>query len=207
MPRLPLGDLEEARRDPGAYRRKLDAAAEKRYGNTYMGVLRQTIFRYHRTGDVGDAYDYLETRLAHGGFRSPRRKSETFDQLDWYVDEFTNRGWPTFQTGLRVAVPLPAEARPDLICSGEVSRVDIVPSGGYAGWLFRSKAAGWADELRMPILQQVLASDVLGVPLAEIRVGVYSFAEQVLGSRCYSEAEVKAAFLGLERLLVRMGYC
>lgn len=74
-------------------------------------------------------------------------------------------------------------------------------------WLFRSKAGpAWADELRMPILQQVLASSVLGVPLSEIRVGIYAFHEQLVDSRCYSQAEVEEALAALGDLLVRLGF-
>lgn len=206
MPRLPLGDLEEARRDPGAYRRKLDAAEQKRFGNTYIGALRNAIYRYHRTQDADDAGRYLEDRLA--AFGSARRNAETLDQLDWYIDDITRRGWPAFQTGLRVAVPLPPEISPDLTCTGQVDRVDVVPSGGYAAWLFRSKAGtGWADELRMPILQHVLANQILNVPLDEIRVGIYAFQDQWADSRCYSEAEAEAAYGGFENLLARLGFC
>lgn len=207
MPRLPLGDLEEARRDPRAYRNKLDAPAEKRFGNTYVGALRQAIFRYHRVREREEAMRYLQNRLLHPRLKNSRRKSETLDQLDWYIDEFTGRGWPMFQTGLRVTVPLSLEFPPDLICSGEVSRVDVVPTGGYAAWMFRSRAgSAWSDELQMPILQHILASRILGVPLSEIRIGIYAFQEQRVDSVCYSQAEIEEAWMALEDLMVRLGF-
>jgi hypothetical protein len=130
----------------------------------------------------------------------------SIDQFEWYTEEYVNRGWPTFEAQLRVLIPLPSRVPPDLFCSGEISRVDMMPARGYAAWLLRSRGGeGWAHELRMPLIQGALAQN-LGVPASEVRVGIYSFEEQFIDLHGYSQIEVDQAYADLDDLLTRMGF-
>jgi hypothetical protein len=206
MARLPLRDIEEALRNPAAYRQKLILSAGGSYGPTYFGALIDAVFKFHKTnGNVVEATAYLQTRLNR--FLNRMRCAEIMDQFKWYIEEHANRGWPTFETRLRVFIPLPSRVRPNLFCSGEVPRVDIVPAGGYAAWLMQSRAAkDWDRELRMPLVQGALAQGPLGVPSSEIRVGIYSFQEQFVDFRSYSQTEIDQSYSDLDSLLKRMGF-
>ena len=153
MPRLPLRDLEEALRNPMAYRQKLQQSVDSFYGPTYFGALRDAIFLFHKmNGNVGQARLYLQARLAR--FVDTTRSTAMVEHLEWYAAECLSRRWPTFQTRLRVVIPLASRVPSDLFCSGEVGRVDMVPAGGYAAWLMQNRRPeDWTRELRMPLLQ------------------------------------------------------
>jgi hypothetical protein len=57
----------------------------------------------------------------------------------------------------------------------------------------------------MPLVQRAL-EDALGVPLSELRIGIYSFEEQFVDLRSYSESEINQAYSDLDALLKRMGF-
>lgn len=203
MPRLPLGHLEDALRNPPAYRLRMNAGTSSPFGETYAGALRQTIFRYHASGDADEAYRYLEQRLANSGrLRSGRRVNETLENLEWYVEEHRRRAWPTFQVGLRLIVPSSSRAPSDIVCSGEVARLDLMPAGGYAGWMISGDTEpGWESQLRFPLIQNALARTTFGVPDSEVSVGVYDFASRRALLTSYSEPEIRRATRRLGELL------
>ena len=208
MRRIPLSYLEEALRDPVAYRQRLDQEinAEGLPRQTYFGALRDAIYRFHKSGDnLIEARRYLQRRLA--SFASIDRKLETVDQLEWYAENVSHRGWITFQNRLHVEVPLPQRVSSELYCSGEVSRIDMVPTGGYAVWLIRVRGANNVfTELCMPLIQDTVARITLNVLPSEIQVGVYSFTEQFVNTRSYTRQEIFNAHTELGNLLRRMGY-
>lgn len=206
MARIPLGELEEASRNPGAYRHKLDHPVEKRMGETYINALRQTIFRFHDTNDYQEAHSYLVNRLANSRLRSAIQKAATIDQFEWYVEDYTTRAWPLFQTQLRLRIPL-SRGPADLVCSGEIARLDVVPAGGYAGWLFSSTFnPDWPAELRMPLIQGALAENVLGVPVDEVQVGIYGFKAHRTDLHQFSSTEIQHARTSLDNLLAAMAF-
>jgi hypothetical protein len=158
--RIPLSDLDQAARDPSGYRARMGAGSRGGFRSGYFNVLRNAIRRFHDAGeDEAQARDYLENGLTR--FNDASKRSETMHQFDWYVEEnHTRRGWVTSETMGRVVVELPPWAPADLVCSGEVTRIDIVPSGRLAGWLFRNDdVQGWHRELRMPLIQGALAHE------------------------------------------------
>lgn len=116
------------------------------------------------------------------------------------------RGWVTTEIMRRIVIDLPLWAPADLVISGEISRMDIVPTGGYARWLFRNNdVRGWDRELRMPLIQETIAYE-MSVSLEEVMVGVYGFQQQVTDQRNYSIDEVRSARLSLEDLLRQLGF-
>lgn len=204
MSRLPLGDLESALKDPTAYRKKIDTPQSTRFGQSYFGYLRIALLKYHDSKDIVDARRYLEERL--DGFKSAYKRSETLEQFDWYIDEYSRRGWPTFGTRLRIQVSLPNWTPDDLRCSGEIPRIDIVPGEGYAAWLMKSREpAEWEQQLQMPLIQDTVAQ-LLKVPAEEVQVGIYSFHERFAASRIYTFQEIEQSHSALARLLKEMGY-
>ncbi len=96
--------------------------------------------------------------------------------------------------------------RAEIICSGRVWRLDLVPSEGYAGWIFRSQdSRGWDAELRMPLIQEALA-EVLDVPSRSVRVGVYAFGDRRSESRVYTSPEIRSARRRFAKLLANLGF-
>ena len=206
--RLAIGAIEEALANPAAFRARADAGDEAGFGYTYASALRNAIYRYHSTRNRVDAARYLEESIQNSKkLRSAQRRAETLDQLDWYIEHHAALGWPTFDTRVRIAIPIPARAADSLKCSGEVGRIDMIPNGGYAAWLFASSVSpDWRDELRMPLLQGTLASITLAVPVSEIRVGIYDFATRNVLSAIYSDSAIRAAKRRFGRLVSDLGF-
>jgi hypothetical protein len=207
MARLGLGQLQDALRNPAEFRRQMELAEGSSFGETYVSALRQTIFRYHRTGDRTEARTYLRDRLENSRrLRNASRIFETRDQLEWYIDEHERREWPTFQSPLRLVVPV-RRGLTELTCSGEVARLDLVPTGGYAGWLFVNDSDDtWIRELRFPIIQAALASEVFGVPPSEIQVGIYDMSARRVSLTQYPPVQLVRARRTLRRLVTDLGF-
>ena len=201
MPRIPFSDFNTAMRNPSAYRRRMEQGDRGFFRQTYTMVLREAIFRYHKNGEnIEDAQQYLEERL--NSFANEKRRNDTIDQFHWYIGEFISQGWPVFQTRLNIRIPLPTWTPEDLYSSGQISRIDLVPEGGYAAWLMRKREEqNWQDELQMPLIQKTLADCTLQVPLREISVGVICFEDRTIDSHCYIEEDVRKAEEDLEHLL------
>lgn len=205
MAKMSFGQLEEAKSDPRAFRTRLAQGGRSGFGATYHSALRDAIFQYHSRGDQYSAKRYLEDRL--GRFKDPGRIDETLDQFDWYLGVHSDSDLVTFQIRLNIEFPLfPSEAV-DLRITGQVSRLDLSPDGGYVAWLFRSGDHDkWEDEIRLPLIQHTLSNSVLACPLDEITMGIISFNERFAGTHSYSESEVEDSIRDLLELLSIMGY-
>lgn len=128
-------------------------------------------------------------------------RDEVSDQFRWYVGEYEARGWVTFRTRMNVSIPLPSWAPANLSVSGEVARTDLVPSGGYAGWVFLSgDAEGWRNDPRMPLIQEALTQE-MNAPTDEVSVGIYALRERSVELTRYSATEIEATRSSLEELL------
>jgi hypothetical protein len=206
MPRIPLRELEEARANPAAYRRTLLTPSTTQFRASYFGALRDAISRYHRTNsDAHQAREYLDRRLRF--FSNAQRCDEIMEQLEWYIGEVERRRWPTFQVRPNVSVPLTTRGNTPLSCSGQLGRIDLVPTGGYAAWLFKGDdLGGWEGELRMPLIQETVASTLLSVPASEVQVGVYAFSVRQVARRTFTDREIQEARRELDRLVRAMGF-
>lgn len=206
MVRLPLRDIEEALSDPVKYQIKMTSAGQGTYSYSYFNAILNSITAFHKEdGNSLVAIDYLEDQLEK--FKNKQRCADTMNQLFWYMEEYHQRGWHTFRTRLNIKISLPPWMPTDFRCSGQVSRIDLIPSGGYAAWLMRSRNfEGWSNESRMPLVQNEIAANVLKVPLSEVRIGIYSFQERYVEDKCFDEDEIEKAYDQLESLLHQMGY-
>jgi len=195
--------LEEASANPAGYRAKLFGPPRRPQGSIYFNSLRNAIFNFHKPRwTAAQAERYLEQRLDSAANAS--RKAEILDQFHWYLEQYKDLGWPKALTRLNLNICLPSWAPADLVLSGQIARVDFVPSGGYAGWIFVSgNAYGWREELRMPLLQEALAQK-MSVTTDEIIVGLYAFESRSVEHTSYSAAEVMRACSSLERVLQRL---
>ena len=129
------------------------------------------------------------------------------EQLEWYIEEVEGRMWPTFQVRPNVSIPLTTRGNAPLSCSGQLGRLDLVPTGGYVAWLFKEDDLGeWEGELRMPLIQQTVAHTLLSVPPSEVQVGVYAFSVRQVALRIFTDREIQEARRELDRLVCAMGF-
>lgn len=201
--RLPLRELEEADADPAGYRAKLYGPPRQPQGSIYFNALRNAIFNFHKPEwTAARAEGYLNDRLVKAP--NAAKRAEALDRFRWYTAEHEKLGWTTFLTRLTLDTPPPSSATVDLAIPGQVARVDLVPSGGFVGWMLSSgDGRGWRRELRMPLLQEALARS-LNAPIDEVAIGVYAFQSRFVGHTVYSATEVSDAHSRLERLVEKL---
>jgi hypothetical protein len=201
--RLPLRELDEANADPIGYRAKLYGPPRQAQGSIYFNSLRNAIFNFHKPQwTAAQAESYLENRLVNTA--NAPRKAEVLEQFHWYLEQYRALGWGTALTRLNLNISAPPWDPADLALSGQLARVDLVPSGGYAGWIFVSGTArGWRQELRMPILQEALAGE-MNVTTDAVIIGVYAFQDRSVEHTSYSATEIREARASLESLLQKL---
>lgn len=205
MFKIPLGDLEEAKKNPSSYRAKYEG--KKRNGMAYSiyMVLRNAVFEFHKNSSYQSAMNYLETNLER--FSNRTKCEDAVDQLQWYIDEYSKLRWPLIQTRKNIVVPLSTQFLDSLKVSGQISRLDMHPDGGYVAWLFRSKGSdGWINQLQMPIIQNAIGVEMGRIHKARVYIGIISFGERYIDTHEFNEGEVKQAHLDLETIFRQMGY-
>jgi hypothetical protein len=205
MPRLPLGDIEEALRDPRAYRQKLDTPEVSYFGPSYMNAQRFAIFHYHKVQDRQATLWYFAQMLDRWGLTNPSRRGLAEEQLEWYFEAYRSGNLRTFRTQHRVAIDLAARFGNRITCSGEITRLDLAASG-YAAWLLSANVPdGWMQELRIPLLQGAVAKS-LDAATAEVSIGIIALAEQRMVYHTFDSADISRAERDLTRLIAAMGY-
>lgn len=202
--KIPLRELEEARRDPSAYVRRRRAAAGKKsigYKSKYL-TLQRAVYRFHRSNnDLMAAQEYLEQSYLKQ-FKRPEQLAKYGEQLERYAEEFTSLGSTVIRVKDRLAIPLPQKlSDAGFRVSGEIPRIDLTGEG-YTAWLFAKKTERWEEELRLPIIQAAYARE-LGVGEDEVKVGVYDFSKGEHKLFDFSARELRAAQNELHKL-VRM---
>ena len=151
-------------------------------------ALHLAIFEYHRKNeDLAHAMTYLD-HLFHRNFKNKKYLVQLEDQLDDYAVGFKAQGHVVVETKRNIAIP----AHADLIITGEIPRLDLVPRGGYAVWLFSAAADTWSQELRMPLIQAHYA-ERLGAPLTEVSVGFFDTESGSYSSVSLTADEVELA--------------
>jgi len=204
--RIRIYDIDEARRNPTAFKKKLAAGPTRAgFGASYFSALRDALFRYHRRNrDVADVAAYLERRLSR--FKSASQRDRYMGHLFWYFEEYEKLGWPTFRIKQTLTIPLDTAKFPDSTCSGEISRLDIIPSGGYAVWFFRKEGdPAWPRHLYPRLVQDSVARTVLHSPPDQVAVGIYAFESREVFSTTYSDSELRAARAELAQLINILG--
>jgi hypothetical protein len=177
--------LEEFRADPRGFVSAPPGRAQARFSK--HRALQLAIYRYHtRGGNVGEAVAHLGD--LYRKFKDRRDLPDRERQLYQYVTSFLQLGSIVASQRLRLSANVVA----NLDITGEIPRLDLVPSGGYAVWLFTKEHYQWAAELRMPILQRHFAK-AMKVPSEQVTVGFYAFDIASHRSHLYSSDEIDRA--------------
>jgi hypothetical protein len=166
--KLSHSELEAFRTNPHAFVDRGDGRFPR------IGMFRYWQFAlrtYHKKGRQA-ALARLDGDLT-GHFKATkpnlRKFAELKRQLVAYAMSFEALG----HVAVEVQTRLNANPCPNLQIGGEIARLDLVPTGGYAVFLFwKEGGQGWQTQIRFPVVQQYFSSK-LGAPLKEITVGVY----------------------------------
>lgn len=204
MFKISLTHLEEVRRDPIAYKKKRDNGAIFRPGKSVFQTLKRAIYEYHKATNPIAAMNYLEAGLE--SFKNRRPCEKAVEDLQWYITEHQQRGWPTILKKRNISVPLSTQYADSLQITGEINRIDMHPDDTYAAWLFNKGTAGnWLDELRMPVIQNAVGVE-MGVSPELVHIGIYCFEDRTVNIHNFTNNDIRRAHLELEDLFRKMGF-
>ena len=209
MIRVRLSDLEIARRDPGAYLRKLKEPKPKFGRKSKHAVLLLAVYRFHKysgglfdkfSGDLTGALKYFDALYEKKKFKKdPASKKFYQERLTTYAQEFGELDAEVVKYKDNLVLTLPEEFKDKIEVYGQVPRVDLSLEG-YSVWLFDKSLKNWRDEIRFPIIQAAYAQK-FSADLEEVKVGVYDFSTASYTSYSFTEDEVKEAEILLYGLL------
>jgi hypothetical protein len=199
--KIPLRELEEARRNPDAYLRKRRSSGGFNFNpkSKYRTLVR-SINTFHRNGnDSMFAQDYLEVNFAKQ-FKEQKQLAHYIEILGQYILDFKDSGATVFRVKDILVVPLAPEfTDAGFHISGEIPRLDIT-ADGYTAWLFSNKQVDWENEIRLPLIQSAYA-EILNVDEQEVNVNIYDFVANEHKSFRFSEPELKDSKTELHRTL------
>jgi len=170
--RVRLADLREIHTDIAAYRARIAQTAGPQYFRlSKFRTLVYAVARYHSSGgDLAAATRYFEDL-----YRAHFKRQDSLDilrlELAEYARSFTGTGNTVIRSRFRVSIGIAEEIE----LTGEVGRLDMTTSGGYAAWLLVQQAGDWRADPRMPLLQGHFA-DIWDVSPARVTIGVYDFS-------------------------------
>lgn len=199
--RIPHRALEDVRLNPEAYARRMARGGGEVHRTSVLRYWQLAVYEFHRRNSVAAAEGYFDGACARFA-KSARmqRKIQDYRQgLREYVEQFRRSGHTFVAVGVRISLDLGS----DIQMTGEVSRVDVITSGGYGAYLIGRVSEQWETELRMPLLQHYFA-DEFNVDVEDVRVGVYSVDWGCHRERLFPRGEVSAAVREAVRVVQRL---
>lgn len=153
--------------------------------------------------NVDKAAEYLQDTILSNfkvNDRNERRLDELVDGLYQYATAFASLG----NVAVEVLKPISVVVGPTLTISGEITRLDLVPNGGYAVFvLSRDKGEEWRRQIRFPLIQAHFAVK-LNCPLKDVAVGVYSVPNGEHELHRFSVSRVSSAQAEIAKLAARL---
>lgn len=199
--KIPLRELEEARRNPDAYLKKRRNSTGFNFNpkSKYRTLVR-SVHTFHRHGNNSNfAQDYLETNFAKQ-FKDQKQLAQYIEKLGQYILDFKDAGATVFRVKDILVVPINSEFKEaGFHISGEIPRLDIT-ADGYTAWLFSNKPIEWENEIRLPLIQSAYA-EALKVEEQEVKVNIYDFVGNEQKSFQFSKGELADAQFELKKML------
>lgn len=197
MKRVSLSDLRGAFSNPDRYVRDFTGRSGPG-GPSKYGMFLHAVGEFHRTGNLREAQDYLEEKIENN-FTNIADLPDYLRKLQVYAREFRQLGNTFVKVRDNVAIPIPPEFI-DFVVSGQAARIDLVPTGGYAVWVFVRDVPDWSEDPRLPLMQFAYA-EKLGVTSDEVLVGVYDFELGTHSSQSFTSPQINRARRQLRDLL------
>lgn len=166
-----LADLNEIRTNMAAYRERLANPQAREFFNLsrFRALVYCVAYYHNNSNDLELAVKHLD-EIYWRNFKQQKSFEVLCDQLRHYALEFQATGNTVVKCRFNTDVVLTHDIR----LSGEIGRLDISASGGYAVWLLQKEAGDWQSDLRLPLLQGHF-SDIWKVPEDQVTVGIYDF--------------------------------
>ena len=167
MIRISHSELAAAQQDFATWWRAKQAPTTGGRRLGYAQVVKLAIYKYHslqgnRQGSLAHFDQLVSTRLTN-----VQRIAQARLQLQAYIDWVEHSGVIVADHRVRLNLPLEGE----VALGGEISRIDMIPTGYRAVLLMARAPARWRQELRMPLIQLAVASRY-DRPAADVKVAV-----------------------------------
>jgi hypothetical protein len=196
MKKFSLTQLETARKNPLSFGKLLtNESTQKNFSRkSKYADWKNAIYKYHKTNNLNDSLDYFEA-MYNKHFESKYKKNiddfELYSRaIHTYVIEHNKRNFVCVESRKNVLIELVKEK---LSLSGQVPIINLNDDLGYSIFFFSKESTGWETELRFPIIQDYFATNVYGVEVSEIEVGIYSIGVGKHFQQTFSLKEIKSA--------------
>jgi hypothetical protein len=172
-------------------RAKMGSSSSPVFGMSYDRALRLALHDFHKTQDSEAAHKYLEGIISKQQkkrkFLNAAKVGEITDNLTSYVKWFQSAGIVVVSSDFL----LRDLSQNFLTLGGKISRLDLVKSG-YRTVLFGDATVDWRNELRLPLIQNLIAT-MFARPAEEISVGFQKLNGKELETTKYSASEIIGA--------------
>ena len=165
----------------------------------YERGLLLAIYSFHKQNSADDARQYLQDLVSRNHFRNAVRVNQIEAMLDLYLTWAAASHVVTAATKTRILLQVGGY----LEMTGEVSRVDVVQNG-YRAILLKNPPPDWDGQMRMPLLQDVVASK-FNRPVAEVEVGFQNLDGSGLATVRFDSVQIQQARREFQRLASAFG--
>jgi hypothetical protein len=197
MKKISLTSLETARKNPVAFAKSLDSDDGNRVFGSYPKFLRwrNALNTYLTSGDIASAVNELEESLSRysQSARSRREHEKLIESLTVYSNEHQRLGYVMLEKMKKVEIEMGQGSAGALIASGQVPLICLNVSGGYSAFFFIKEDIPWYDELKYPIVQDNIATEIYGVSTSIVEVGVFSLRTNTHSTKIFSQSEIRDA--------------
>jgi hypothetical protein len=194
------GQLELLRANPAAFAARQHTRG---FGGPSMFRMWQYALKRIHSESADAAAEYLrETVLSNFkvNHRNERRLDELVDALYEYAAAFTSLG----NVVVEVLKPMNLVINPKLTIAGEITRLDLVPTRGYAAFLLsREEGADWRKQMRFPLIQAHFA-EKLNCAVTDVAVGIYSVPGATHELHRFSASGIRAAQAEIVKIAARL---
>jgi hypothetical protein len=194
------GQLENFRANPVAF-------ASQQYPRSFTGPSMFRMWQYAlkkiHSEDVEAAAEYLHEMITSNfkvNDRNERKLENLVEQLYRYSAAFESLA----HVAIEVLKPMAFTVTSKLTIAGEITRLDLVPGGGYAVFvLSRDERADWRRQIRFPLIQAHYAKK-LNCALTEVAVGIYSVPDGKHELKRFTAPNISAAQSEIVKLAKRI---
>jgi len=172
-------------------------SASPQFGMSYDRALRLAIHSFHKT-DATTARRYLENLILRQQQKKKFLNRPRVDGIRRDLESYMKWRKSCSDTVIDSDFQLKDTGTSFLTLGGKISRLDLT-SNGYRAVLFGVPNPTWKQELRMPLIQSLVA-EMYGRPVEEITVGFQRLDGQNLETTTYSRVEIKRALKQFQSL-------
>lgn len=201
MKKFSITELEVARRDPVGFGKALkDGATSSSSFGRYPKSMRwlNAVCKYHEETDISQAILSLETGFSNRQDNSKnRRELESFiDALSNYESQIKKRKLSLIKSREPVSMQLTGLVK----ITGQIPLIFMKPDIGFAAYFITRENAGWETELKYPVIQNYIASDIFDCNSREIEVGYIDYYAGEFHETSFSNYEIKSATKELKEI-------